>query len=118
MRRRASGSGLYHRRALFIIGGAFLGSMSSRAEGKWPTRPVRYINPFSPGGPADTLSRIACQHLGEMTGQQFVVENKSGMGGNIGTDAIAKSSPDGYTIGLNATLSSLNLLGNLLQSSR
>jgi tripartite-type tricarboxylate transporter receptor subunit TctC len=53
-----------------------------------------------------------------MTGQQFVVENKSGMGGNIGTDAIAKSSPDGYTIGLNATLSSLNLLGNLLQSSR
>lgn len=98
--RRASGAALCHRRALLIIGGAFLGSMSARAEGSWPIRPVRYINPFPAGGPTDTLSRIVCQHLTEMTGQQFVVENKSGMGGNIGVDAIAKSSPDGYTIGL------------------
>ena len=46
------------------------------------------------------LSRIACQKLSELTGQQFIVENKGGSGGNVGADAIAKSPPDGYTIGL------------------
>ena len=46
------------------------------------------------------LSRIACQKLSELTGQQFIVENKGGSGGNVGADAIAKSAPDGYTIGL------------------
>ena len=59
-----------------------------------------YINPFPAGGPTDMLSRIACQKLTELTGQQFIVENKGGSGGNVGADAIAKSAPDGYTIGL------------------
>jgi tripartite-type tricarboxylate transporter receptor subunit TctC len=61
---------------------------------------VRYINSFPAGGPTDVLSRIACQKLSELTGQQFVVENKGGSGGNVGADAIAKAPPDGYTIGL------------------
>jgi tripartite-type tricarboxylate transporter receptor subunit TctC len=61
---------------------------------------VRYVNVFPPGGPTDTLSRIVCNELAELTGQQFIVENKAGSGGNIGTDVIAKSAPDGYTIGL------------------
>ncbi|MBN9086112.1 MAG: tripartite tricarboxylate transporter substrate binding protein [Reyranella sp.] len=72
----------------------------ARAADDWPNRPVRYINVFPPGGPTDTLSRIVCAELAELTGQQFVVENKAGSGGNVGTDAIAHSAPDGYTIGL------------------
>jgi tripartite-type tricarboxylate transporter receptor subunit TctC len=68
--------------------------------GDWPTLPVRYINIFPPGGATDTLSRLWCAKMGEVTGQPFVVENRSGSGGNVGADAIAKSKPDGYTIGL------------------
>ena len=66
----------------------------------WPNQPVRYINIFPPGGATDTLSRLYCAKMSEITGQQFVVENRSGSGGVVGTDAIAKSRPDGYTIGL------------------
>ena len=55
---------------------------------------------FPAGGPTDTLSRIVCHEIEELTGQQFIIDNKSGSGGNIGTDAIAKAAPDGYTIGL------------------
>jgi tripartite-type tricarboxylate transporter receptor subunit TctC len=69
-------------------------------ESDWPNRPVRYINPYPPGGPTDTLSRIYCARMSEITGHQFVVENRSGSGGNVGADAIAKSAPDGYTVGL------------------
>src|SRR5258708_21927514 len=61
---------------------------------------MRYTKVFPPGGPTDTLSRIVCNRLGDATGQQFTVDNKSGSGGNVGTDAIAKAAPDGYTIGL------------------
>jgi tripartite-type tricarboxylate transporter receptor subunit TctC len=61
---------------------------------------VRYINPFPPGGSTDILSRIFCQKMSEITGQQFVVENRGGGGGTVGVDAIAKSRNDGYTIGL------------------
>ncbi|SDC97337.1 Bug family tripartite tricarboxylate transporter substrate binding protein [Belnapia rosea] len=74
-------------------------------SGDWPNRPVRYINPYPPGGPTDTLSRIYCARMSELTGQQFVVENRSGSGGNVGADAIAKSAPDGYTIGLGGVAS-------------
>lgn len=66
----------------------------------WPTQPVRYINGFPAGGSTDTLSRLFCARMAELTGQQFVVENRSGSGGNVGADAIAKSRPDGLTLGL------------------
>lgn len=66
----------------------------------WPSQAVRYINIFPPGGATDTLSRFYCAKMSEITGQQFVVENRSGSGGNVGVEAIAKSRPDGYTIGL------------------
>jgi tripartite-type tricarboxylate transporter receptor subunit TctC len=96
---------ILRRRALMLsAGGAFAAPMIAsgiaRAADDWPTKPVRYINVFPPGGPTDTLSRIVCHQLSEMTGQQFIVENKAGSGGNIGTDAIAHAAPDGYTIGL------------------
>jgi len=92
------------RRALALSAGALaspaIAAGVARAADDWPNKPVRYINVFPPGGPTDTLSRIVCAELSEMTGQQFIVDNKAGSGGNIGTDAIAKSAPDGYTIGL------------------
>ena len=78
----------------------FLASGLARAQSDWPNKPVRYINVFPPGGPTDTLSRIVCAELSEMTGQQFIVENKAGAGGNVGSEAIARAAPDGYTIGL------------------
>ncbi|MBX9943833.1 MAG: tripartite tricarboxylate transporter substrate binding protein [Reyranella sp.] len=71
-----------------------------RAQGAYPNKPVRYINPFPPGGATDTLSRILCQKLTELSGQQFIVENRGGSGGNVGMDVLAKSDPDGYTLGL------------------
>src|SRR5262252_2728935 len=95
---------LPRRRALILSGGALAAPMIAsgvaRAADDWPNKPVRYINTFPPGGPTDTLSRIVCHEMSEMTGQQFIVDNKAGSGGNVGTDAIAKSAPDGYTIGL------------------
>src|SRR5258708_5277833 len=95
---------LPRRRALALAGGALAAPMIAsgiaRAEADWPSRPVRYINLFPAGGPTDILSRIACQKLTELTGQQFIVDNRGGSGGNVGADAIAKSQPDGYTIGL------------------
>ena len=95
---------ILRRRALVLSSGALAAPMIAsgiaRAADDWPNKPVKYINVFPPGGPTDTLSRIVCHELAELTGQQFIVDNKAGSGGNIGTDAIAKSAPDGYTIGL------------------
>jgi len=96
--------GLPRRRALAVMGGALAAPMLAagvaRAGSDWPNKSVRYINLFPAGGATDVLSRIVCQELSELTGQQFVVENKGGSGGNVGADAIAKSTPDGYTVGL------------------
>ena len=71
-----------------------------RAEGTYPNRLVRYINPYPAGGPTDTLSRLFCAKMTELTGQQWVVENRGGAGGNVGMEVLAKSEPDGYTLGL------------------
>jgi tripartite-type tricarboxylate transporter receptor subunit TctC len=95
---------LSRRRTLVLAGGALatpmLATGIARAADDWPTKPVRYINSFPAGGPTDVLSRIACQKLSELTGQQFIVDNKGGSGGNVGAEAIAHAAPDGYTIGL------------------
>ena len=68
----------------------------------YPTKPVRLIVPFPPGGSLDIAGRVIAQKLTEMWGQTVVVENKPGAGGNIGADYVAKSPPDGYTILLGA----------------
>src|SRR5580765_4014435 len=95
---------LPRRRALAALGGALatpmLASGLARASADWPTKQVRYINLFPAGATTDVLSRIVCQELSELTGQQFIVENRGGSGGNVGADAIAKSPNDGYTVGL------------------
>jgi tripartite-type tricarboxylate transporter receptor subunit TctC len=64
----------------------------------YPTKPVRVIVPFSPGGISDVLSRVMAQHLTSSMGQQFVVENRPGAGTTIAADIVAKAPPDGYTI--------------------
>ncbi len=70
------------------------------AQAAWPAKTVRFICPFAPGGGTDTVSRLMCDQLTKLLGQQFVVENKGGAGGNIGTAELARAAPDGYTLGL------------------
>jgi len=77
----------------------------------YPTRPVKWIVPYPPGGTTDVLARIMAQWLSDKMGQQFVIENKPGGGNNIGVEVVVNAAPDGYTIllvnpanGINATL--------------
>lgn len=67
-------------------------------QSAYPSKPVRLVVPFAAGGPNDVMGRVLAQHLTLQTGQSFVVENKAGAGGVIGSDAVAKSAPDGYTL--------------------
>jgi len=82
------------------------------AQDAWPTKPIKFIVPFPPGGPTDVMGRTAAKAMADKLGQPFVVENKAGAGGNIGTDAMAKAAPDGYTVGLSA-ISSLGIAPHL-----
>ncbi len=76
---------------------------TSLAQANYPSRPIHWIVPFSPGGPTDSYSRPVAQKLSEILGQPVVVENVPGAGASIGMDRVAKSAPDGYTIGLATT---------------
>jgi len=78
--------------------GAPAGSPAGAPAAAWPSRPVKLIVPFPPGGPVDTVARAVAQRLGELWGQPVVVDNKAGAGGAVGADAAAKSAPDGYTL--------------------
>jgi tripartite-type tricarboxylate transporter receptor subunit TctC len=69
----------------------------------FPTKPVRLIVPFPPGGPLDTVGRLVARKLQDQWGQAVVVDNRGGASGAIGTDQLAKSAPDGYTIAVNST---------------
>jgi tripartite-type tricarboxylate transporter receptor subunit TctC len=90
-----------NRRSVIIGGAAVLGSLPllprrARAE-LWPTRPVRFVVPFAAGGTTDILARVVAAKISEEFGQQFIVENKAGAGGNIAADYVAKADADGYT---------------------
>ena len=86
------------RRLLLQIAALAAVSPSAMAQPKYPTRPVRVVVPFPPGGAVDVVARPLSQKLSERLGQQFYVENVGGAGGNIGTGQAARSAPDGYTI--------------------
>jgi tripartite-type tricarboxylate transporter receptor subunit TctC len=75
----------------------------------WPNKPVRFVAPFAPGGPVDIIGRLVSQKLGESLGQQFVVDNRAGAGGNIGTAVVAKAAPDGYTALITSSAFAVNV---------
>jgi tripartite-type tricarboxylate transporter receptor subunit TctC len=76
----------------------FLAGAAVHAQSAWPQKPVKIIVPFAPGGTTDILARAVAPELSKAFGQQFVVENRTGAGGNVGAEVVAKSAPDGYTI--------------------
>jgi len=84
------------RGALAIL--AVLAASVPAAAQTYPSKPVKMIVPFGAGGPADVYARVLAQHLSEQLKQSFVIENRPGAGAIIGTDAVAKSAPDGYTL--------------------
>lgn len=89
--------------ALLAAAGLGLAPGLAAAQDGWPNRPVRLIVPFPAGGSTDIVARAIAQHLSGVLGQQVVVDNRAGAAGNIGTDAVAKAAPDGYTIGLSTS---------------
>jgi len=87
-----------------ILGAVFAAVMSHASAQTWPTKPIKWIVPFAPGGTTDILARTIGDKLSVALGQPVIVENKPGAGGGLGADFVAKAAPDGYTI-LGGTIS-------------
>ena len=83
---------------LIAIGISAMASIGGASALDYPTRPVRWVVGFAPGGANDILARLIGQRLSERLGQQFVIENKPGAGGNIGAESVINAEPDGYTV--------------------
>ncbi|MBX9773137.1 MAG: tripartite tricarboxylate transporter substrate binding protein [Xanthobacteraceae bacterium] len=78
------------------------------AQGAYPNRPIKLVVGFAPGGPTDILARVIGKGMSDVLGEQVVIENRTGAGGNIGTDAVARSAPDGYTLLLTLLTGAVN----------
>ncbi|MFM7567286.1 MAG: Bug family tripartite tricarboxylate transporter substrate binding protein [Betaproteobacteria bacterium] len=96
---------------------ACLGSwgLAAAQSANWPAKPITLIVPFPPGGVTDLVARELARHLTEGLGQSVVVENRAGAGGNIGTAALAKANPDGYTLGV-MTVSAISIAPHIQKS--
>src|SRR6266478_5621623 len=89
------------REFLGLAGASLVACVSTRAAAQavgWPERPVKLILPYAPGGASDLIGRPWADKLAQAFGQQFVIENRGGAGGMIGTEAASKATPDGYTL--------------------
>jgi tripartite-type tricarboxylate transporter receptor subunit TctC len=84
--------------ALLTAGAVMLGAACADAQGSFPNKPVKFVVGFAPGGPSDITSRVVGAKMGEILGQQFIIENRTGAGGVIAIEAVGRSDPDGYTI--------------------
>jgi tripartite-type tricarboxylate transporter receptor subunit TctC len=105
-------------RRKWLAGAAALGgavAATARAQDKYPSRPIRLVIPFPPGGPTDLMGRLYGERLASLLGQPVVIDNKAGAGGVVGADLVAKSKPDGYTLLLGS--SSTQVTGPLLMPS-
>src|SRR5512138_2350529 len=83
--------------ASFVTVAALVGAATASAQ-TYPSKPIKVVSPFPPGGPSDTIARVLSGRINTALGQPLVVEYKAGAAGNIGTDFVAKSPPDGYTL--------------------
>jgi len=97
-------TGTRRRAALLLLGAcAWLAHAPSQAQsGDYPTKPIRVVVTFPPGGSTDAVIRLIAPRLGERLGPQIVVDNRPGAGGNIGLPVVAQSPGDGYTLGVGA----------------
>jgi tripartite-type tricarboxylate transporter receptor subunit TctC len=103
-------------RWLAVLAGAALAVAPVQAQDAYPSKPVTMIVPFAPGGTADLLARMIAQQLTERLGQPFVVENRTGAGGRIGTELLKNATPDGYTVGFGSVSthgSAVSIVANL-----
>ncbi len=101
-----------NRRQTMALGVGALLSTRLIAQNKWPSKPIRLIIPFAPGGSYDIIGRLLSTKMTQRLGQPVVVENKGGSGGTIGTDFVAKSQPDGHTLLFASTSITTNAAGN------
>src|SRR5829696_1761506 len=79
------------------------GSVLAQSAASYPAKPIRVVIGFAPGGPADIVGRLVAPKLGEVLGQQLLIDTRGGAGGTIGMDIVAKAPPDGYTLGLGSS---------------
>src|SRR5246127_3588780 len=83
-----------------LLAGLLLLAPALVAAQEYPAKPIKLIVPFPAGGPNDIIARIVGQRISELTKQAVIIDNRGGQGGTLGTDAVAKANPDGYTIGI------------------
>ena len=95
------------RRSVLAAGAALAVSPAALGQAAYPDRAIRFVGGFPPGGPADLSARLLGQSLGEVLGQQVVVENKSGAAGNIASQTVAEAKPDGYTLLVGTSIMSI-----------
>ena len=91
------------KRRMAVAALALAASLSSAFAAEWPAKPITMVVPFPAGGSSDAVARLIAQRLSEKLGQSVVVDNRAGAGGNLGTDTVARATPDGYTIAMSTS---------------